>query len=333
MPTEQTKRDYENLAKNFYKKRLGTEPPSPKRICDALAGCAEQYRPAYWRRLRNALEFDQRQKGYGKAADRIASTRNPMTTIAGGGGIIDPTLRGETAPKQKRVKSIHSDDRLTLWKAAIALNDNHETFSAIFLADQLGVRPVEMLDLDVDQAGGLVHVTGAKQSDDGVRGADRVLSLPDEPGMRQNIAVAVRVIQRAEREKPGAMHRIQSRLYRLSRKLWPRRQARPSLYTFRHQMGGNLKGIGLDRRAVAYIMGHQSTQSVEVYGDRRKGTGTIGIKITGQEAQAFQGRENHREPHAPNEQKAKPTKAPAEQKENTVAPELPSFRGASGPSF
>jgi len=333
MPTEKTKLDYEKLAKHFYKKRLDSEPPSPKRICDALTECAEQYRPAYWRRLRNALEFDQRQKGYNKAADRIASTRNPMTTIAGGQGIIDPTLRGETAPKQRRAKSINPDDRKKIWLAAMALNDCREAFSAILLADLLGVRPVEMLSLRMDQEKGSVHVIGAKKSDDGVRGADRILTLPDDPDVRQNIATAMRVIQRAEHEKAGAMRRIQSRLHRLSRKLWPRRQARPSLYTFRHQMGGNLKVMGLSRCAIAYIMGHQSTKSVEVYGDRRRGTGTIGIAITGQEADAFQGRENHKEPHAPHEQRAKPVEAPAGQKESPVAPEAPSFRGASGPSF
>lgn len=318
MPTEKTKADYRRLAEHFYKQRLGDEPPSPKRICDALTECAEEYRPAYWRRLRNALELDQREKGYSKAADRIAHTRNPMTTISTGQGIIDPTLRGPTAPKQKRVKSIRPADRAQLWKAAAALDDRHETFSATFLADQLGVRPSEMLGLRVDEAGGLVHVTGAKKSDDGVRGADRVLSLPDEPGVRQNIAVAVRVLQRAEREKPGAIHRVQSRLDRLSRRLWPRRQARPSLYTFRHQMGGTLKKMGLDRRAIAYVMGHQSTKSVEVYGDRRSGSGTVGIKITGQEVDRFQGRENHRVPHEPPVAPEAVSEAPAEPAEPVV---------------
>lgn len=52
MATEKTKAEYRRLAAHFYEKRLGDEPPSPKRITDALAGCAHEYRPAYWRRLR-----------------------------------------------------------------------------------------------------------------------------------------------------------------------------------------------------------------------------------------------------------------------------------------
>lgn len=327
---DKTKEAYRTLASHFYQKRLQGEQPTPKRIADALAGCAHEYRPAYWRRLRNALEFDQREKGYGQAADRIKHTRNPMTTIAGGTGIIDPTLRGPTAPKQQRAKSIRPDDRAKLWAAAKGLNDRDETCAAILLAERLGVRPVEMLKLRIDAERGLVHVEGAKKSG-GVRGANRVLTLPDDPQIRKNIASAAAIVQRAERENSGAVHRIQSRLDRLSRKLWPRRQARPSLYTFRHQMGGNLKASGLKRAAIAYIMGHQSTKSVEVYGDRRKGTGTVGIKVTGQEAERFQGRENHREPHALRE--SKPAVAPAApvQQQETSEPTV-TYRPPSGPS-
>ncbi|GAA1350338.1 hypothetical protein GCM10009595_10300 [Falsarthrobacter nasiphocae] len=178
-----------------------------------------------------------------------------------------------------------------------------------------------------------MHVIGAKKSGD-LRGADRVLTLPDDPKIRNNIATAARVVQRAEREKEGAVHRIQSRLDRLSRKLWPRRQARPSLYTFRHQMGGTLKKMGLDRRAIAYVMGHQSTKSVEVYGDRRSGSsGGIGIKLDGQEAERFQGRENHREPFAPREQKpAVAPSAPVQQEVGESSPAVPPS-GSSGPGF
>jgi hypothetical protein len=299
--TKKTQADYRKLASHFYEKQLGGEQPTPKKITDALSACAHKYRPAYWRRLRNALEFDQRARGFGKAAELIKHTRNTMTTDVTGRGLINPNDRLPTAPKQKRAKSISPDDRSKLWEAAKGLDDRDETCAAILLAEKLGVRPVEMLSLRVDPELGVVHVIGAKKAG-GLRGADRVLTLPDDLKIRKNISEAARIVQRTEREKPGAVHRIQSRLDRLSRKLWPRRKARPSLYTFRHQMGGNLKAMRLDRRTIAYIMGHQSTKSVEVYGDRRSGSsGGIGIKLDGQEAERFEGRENHREPHAPRE--------------------------------
>lgn len=323
---EATKKAYRKLAENFYEKRLEGEPPSPRRITDALAACAHEYRPAYWRRLRNALELDQREKGYDKAAERIACTRNPMTTVAGGQGLINPLDRGPTASKQKRAKSISKADRAKLWKAAKALDDRDETCAAILLAERLGVRPAEMPGLKVDQERGTVWVTGAKRT--GERGADRELTLPDDPRVRKNIAVSA---QKLARVGPEGVRRIQSRLDRLSRKLWPRRQARPSLYTFRHQMGAELKSMKLDRRAIAYIMGHQSTKSVEVYGDRRSGSsGGVGIKLTGQEAQAFQGRENHREPFAPRElNPAVAPSAPVQQQESE--PSVPYTSSSGGP--
>lgn len=299
MPTEKTKAEYRRLAAHFYKQRLGDEPPSPKRITDALTACAGEYRPAYWRRLRNALELDQREKGYQDAAERIKGTINPMTTNAH--GPLDKGLRGAVPPKQRRAKSISEKDRERLYAQFLELmrdaegeilEGHQQALSAMMLADNLGVRPAEMLGLHVDLKRGVVHVSGAKKTG-GERGADRTLALPDDQSMRQHIASAVKVLQEAEARKPGVMRRVQSRLDRISRQLWPRRQARPSLYTFRHQMGAELKSMKLDRRAIAYIMGHQSTQSVEVYGDRRKSRGGIGIKITGQEAKRFQGRENH----------------------------------------
>ena len=341
-----TEESYLKLAANFYAKRLDGESPTPKKITDALKACASEYRPAYWRRLRNALEFDQRSKRFYESADRIAHTRNPMTTTRTGQGLINPRDRGPTPPKQRRAKSISSDDLKKLMQAVTELDDRKETSAAIFLCSRLGVRPAELLGLKADKERGLVYVEGAKKSG-GLRGADRVLAMPENPSIRRNIAGAISTVQRAEREKSGAVRRIQSRLDRLSRKLWPRRQARPSLYTFRHQMGGNLKAMGLNRRAIAYIMGHQSTKSVEVYGDRRKASGGIGIKLSGQEAERFQGRENHTAaPDGLPESKIPPAlravaqslksetpETPVQQKEKSAASPPPRHKGPSGPGM
>lgn len=354
MPTEKTKADYRKLAANFYAKRLQGEQPTPKKIADALAACAHEYRPAYWRRLRNALELDQREKGYKDAADRIAGTRNPLTTTKTGQGIIDPALRGETPPKQRRAKSISEADyqklidALTDTKNDAEHQNNFEVLAATLLAKYLGVRPAEMLSLEIDDRG-IVRVRGAKRTSDGKRGADRWFRV--EPEIQKYISTSISVLQKGEQRQPGVMRRVQSRLDRLSRKLWPRRQARPSLYTFRHQMGGNLKAMGLDRRAIAYIMGHQSTKSVEVYGDRRKASGGIGIKLSGHEATRFQGRENHTSPpDGMPESKVPPAlrsvaqslksetpqtpETPVQQKEKpAVSPSSSGFRGPGGPGM
>lgn len=208
--------------------------------------------------------------------------------------------------------------------------------AALELAEELGVRPVEMLSLRVDQERGEVHVTGAKKSGQ-QRGADRTLRPAiTELWAMDRLAKAAEALQAAEREKPGAVHRVQSRLERLTRKLWPRRQARPTLYSLRHQVGSALKASGADRAAIAYVMGHQSTQSVEVYGDRRsaKRSGGLAIKAGDREAQAFEGRENHTEPHAaPAERSAcGPEEKPVQQGE-WQPPTPAQYSGPSGPGM
>ncbi|WP_030074913.1 site-specific integrase [Halomonas alkaliantarctica] len=348
-----TEEAYRSLAANFYAKRLNGELPTPKKITDALKACASEYRPAYWRRLRNALEFDQRSKRFYESADRIAHTRNPMTTTRTGQGLINPRDRGPTPPKQRRAKSISEADyqklidALTDTKNDAEHQNNFEVLAATLLAKYLGVRPAEMLSLEIDDRG-IVRVRGAKRTSDGKRGADRWFRV--EPEIQKYISTSISVLQKGEQRQLGVMRRVQSRLDRLSRKLWPRRQARPSLYTFRHQMGGDLKAMGLNRRAIAYIMGHQSTKSVEVYGDRRKASGGIGIKLSGQEAERFQGRENHTAaPDGLPESKVPPALRAVAQSLKSETPETPvrqekpakpvvspsssGFRGPGGPGM
>jgi hypothetical protein len=49
--------------------------------------------------------------------------------------------------------------------------------------------------------------------------------------------------------------------------------------SFRHQFGSNLKISGRAPDVIAYMMGHQSTRSIEKYGDARKGfSGKLGLK-------------------------------------------------------
>src|SRR5690606_9146038 len=45
----------------------------------------------------------------------------------------------------------------------------------------------------------------------------------------------------------------------------------PSMYTLRHQFGANLKASGMSRVEMAYVMGHQATDSIGRYGDKRYG--------------------------------------------------------------
>lgn len=246
---EATKDGYRKLARHFIDTRLGGQTPTPKRLTDALSAAAPEYRPAYWRRLRNALEFDQRERGYPEAAERIRATVNPVTK------------EGSQLPvkkKQRRVKSVTEADEQRLLQHFQDAGD-YASVCAIVVAQLTGARPVEMLSICIE--GGLIKIRGAKKSHEGQRGMDRSLVLDED---------AVDIVRAALGTLRAAnIGAIQDRISAAGRRIWPQRKAWPSLYSWRHQLGSDLKASGLSRVEIAYLMGHQSTESVEQYGNRK----------------------------------------------------------------
>ena len=251
--TPATEVSYRKLAEHFYKTRLQGEQPTPKRIADALKAAAPGYRPDYWRRLRNALAFDQESKGFKDGATRINATTNPVTRLGSEIAI---------KPKQTRIKRlIEADER----KLADYLNKSRDTESyyAVVIAKITGARPAEFHSIKVN--GNSIYITGAKKSHGGTRGADRVLVVSD--------AEAKLVADGVQRLRGANIGAIQDRIRAAGRRLWPQREAVPSLYSWRHQLGSNLKASGRDRKEIAYLMGHQSTASVDRYGNRKTAGG------------------------------------------------------------
>lgn len=251
---EKTKSGYRKLAEHFYKKRLDGQHPTGKRIADALKECAGEYRPAYWRRLRNALAFDQAEKGYLDAANRINAAKNPVTRE----GSEIPVK-----PKQPRTRRVTEADEIKLMGYFVD-RDDKEVIAALYIAKHTGARPVEMSSIKV-LAPGRVLIPGAKKSHGGRRGADRVIELPAD--VAGYIGKAVSVLQKDD------MTSVQNKLAAAGRKLWPQRKSTPTLYSWRHQMGADLKASGIGRDELAYIMGHQATESADRYGKPRTARG------------------------------------------------------------
>ncbi len=250
---EKTQAEYKSLAEHFYATRLRGLPPSPKRIADALAACSPEYRPAYFRRLRSAIAYDQQAKGYGEAADRIRAVEN----LARKEGLPLP-------PKQRRVTEICQKDE-DKFLDHMAPSGDVEVIAAVLMAKFLGVRPSEMMGVRI--SGGRVVIQGAKKSHGGARGADRVVEVA--PSVLAKLAHCVEELRSSSRGMTG----VQDRLRRICKDLWPQRKALPTLYSWRHQLGSDLKAWGVDRVEIAYLMGHQATKSVDQYGDKRRGRG------------------------------------------------------------
>lgn len=272
---DQTRDSYMTLAEHFYETRLDGQPPTPKRLRDALKAASVEYRPAYWRKLRNAIMYSQIERGHYDTAASVKEVYNAVTSPRTG---VDRKMResvgGKPGKPQKRLKKVPDADLGKVIQEANRRNDV-EVSSALMIAKITGARPAEMLEIEcLDD--GTIFVKGAKKTEKGDRGLDRYLEVTNNEWLRVSAAVAV--LKAAEPGKAGVMHKVQDRLNTTTKALWPRRKTRPTLYSFRYSMGSELKASGLSRREVAYIMGHQSMQSVDKYGDRRSGSGKTPIK-------------------------------------------------------
>ncbi|WP_273648819.1 site-specific integrase [Pseudomonas aeruginosa] len=246
---------YRTRAKNFYREHIGTDTPTSAQICAALVAVAADYLPNSFRTLKNALLHDQKARGHVEASHDIQALINPMTA---------PDAGHPRRHKPKRIKAVPKADFLKL-KDHLKAHGRLDEFAATVLARYLGARPCEMRSITVQE--NVVHIIGGKKTITGDRGADRDLVI-EHPDLLRLIEWASQRLARCERSDAA----IRDRLRLECRKLWPRRKLHPSLYSFRHQLGADLKASGESPETLAYLMGHQSVESIAVYGDRRAGT-------------------------------------------------------------
>ena len=312
---DETKAEYRRKAEYFYQKYLDGQPPTEKRLKDALNRAGSDYTNATWRGYRVAIEFDQREKGYEAVADATKAIQHPawvghlascaehqqqidaldnelrttgsenMTTAerkAKGAqlkqmkakGVAKSRLGKAGRPKQRGVSD---KDRSKLFKAVGSSRSQNELKAAMLVIADTGIRPAELDSLTFIKPNTL-RVEGAKKSDDGLRGADRDIVITDENTAR-NIEIAMMHLDAMEVNGASSKQKIlEARFERLRNKVFKNRKVKPSFYSFRHQMGSNLKASGMTPEEQAYIMGHQSTRSIERYGDKRANNGNTKIK-------------------------------------------------------
>ncbi|MBE0438649.1 MAG: site-specific integrase [Gammaproteobacteria bacterium] len=264
-----TKADYIKLATHFIQVRLldNNITPTEKNIRQALLACAVEYRSAYWRRLRCALVTQQIEAGFAKTAASLKSLRNPVTHPD-----ASDALKAQKKPKQKRVKTVKPAEH-SLLKKHIIKNRDRALLAILEIALILGCRPIEMMTLQARNNNQL-FITGAKKTEKGDRGLDRTVTLSEKDF---NIANRARLelleYQSAKQLSPEQLQkRLQRRLATATKQLWPRRKHRITLYSYRHLMGSALKASEMSRIEIAAIMGHQSVDSVNVYGNSRRHT-------------------------------------------------------------
>lgn len=249
----ETQAAYRSLAHHFYKTHLPNTPVAELtdlNVIGALLRAAPEFRPDYFRRLRNALAFDQSCRGHKHIAEEINRTLNPVT-------VLDLSRK----PKQVRRRRI-TDEDFSLWVRALADKNLLVESGALLLIKITGARPCELSKITIE--GNRINIPGAKHSHGRLRGADRVLEASDE------ICGLVRAALVAFHSEKRTSDAIRMSVRDIAVEIFGRKKA-PSMYTLRHQFGADLKASGMSRREIAYVMGHQATDSISRYGDKRYG--------------------------------------------------------------
>ncbi|HDY84299.1 hypothetical protein LCGC14_0700460 [marine sediment metagenome] len=253
---DETHNKYLQMANSFLIKHDLDIVNNGERLCTILASISSDYRPAYWRNLRNAISYYLFTENHRNLAEKVRQLSNPVTLE-----------NGDVKPKQQRCKKVTEQDMQMLMVEAMQ-QKNRTLVAAIYIANLTGCRPCEMPTISHVSDNTFLIVGGKKRSD---RGLDRMLKINDR-ATAELFGKMLKIISGKE------MKPIQNAFDRSSKKTFRKRKVTPSLYSFRHQMGSDLKASGIDRKTVAYLMGHRATQSVNVYGNRRTAGGRS-IKI------------------------------------------------------
>ena len=265
MATEQTRIKQRKMATGFYARHFPDGDMTPAKLADKLTEIAGDYRPDSWRNLRNAIAFDQRENGFSKAADRVHQTQNPCTME---NGKAKPKAERRVKQRLRQCRKVPDEDLKRLLTAT--KHKRPDLHAAIVIAYATGCRPSEMRSIR-QLPGGEFYIAGAKKRASGDRGIDRKINV--SPKMHKPLTLALQTLAASDKDPLT----LAKRMHEVSRETFPGRKIRPTLKSFRHQMGSDLKALcksgEMTRAEAAYILGHQSTDSIIEYGNSRSSRG------------------------------------------------------------
>lgn len=267
------------LAKRFFRLHLKDSNFSKRNMASSLLALSLKVRPDVWRQYRNAVSFHAQYLEYVDIAEHLKSLFNPTTIkkndkrIAGVEAVLP--LIGMQPKKQNRCKKVTEQEHQKILHY-IVKNPDRAILGAIYLAYFTGMRPAEMLNIELMPEQNAIYIHTAKETEEEERGLSRTLIFSaKEYKLIENAYDAVisekQLLNRSGKlcNPERAMKRIQNRFAKLTKAIFPRRQYQITLYSYRHQMGSDLKASGFDPISIAAIMGHQSVKSIDDYGNAR----------------------------------------------------------------
>jgi len=252
---ESTKIKYRKNARGFIQKHFDKQTYSEQNLLNKLADVAPNYTAKSFSNLKSALSFLLKERRKEKLAAQIRDIQRPY-------------VNKSTKKRKLKKKTLNTNEMKTITNAVVNKED-HSLTSAYILAKFLGARPSEMQHIK-QSSGNTFRILSSKKSKNGNRGLDRDVKVQDS--LCRHIIWAIKEIQK------DAIARVQDRFNYLMKQVFKRKKSKPTLYTLRHQFCSELKSSTLSEKEIAYLMGHQSTRTMENYGYANAGSGNIRIE-------------------------------------------------------
>lgn len=260
---------YRKDAKGFFNKHFSGLIPEDTMLLYKLHQISDSYQPRSFSNLKCYLAYDLECRGKNSLAEKVRKFKNPSSDSKCYPVISKKIKTLSDANKNKIIDAVTSVKSKHLSKAAI--KRKRQLISAVSLAMHLGCRPGEMPSIKrINKR--VFFIEGIKKDEFGGKGLDRSIEVDDE-------SLANTLAECLENLKGVSMSKVRDNFRYLMKKNFPSLKGKlPTLYTLRHMLGSNLKASGLSREEQAYIMGHQSTRTMEHYGYRNAGKGG-GLRI------------------------------------------------------
>jgi hypothetical protein len=219
-----------------------------------------------WRIQRNAIAFMFENVGQYDHARTIHEMKNPVSR---------PENRHLRKQKRGDCKRVLETEHSKILQYILRRSEpNWALLAVLEIVRSTGVRPCEVDKMTFNLHDNSINIISAKKTEDGQRGLDRTLCVDAEQFQSLMMAHEAWLEHKhlTGSDSVKAMKLLQDQLARVTKALFPRRKNRITFKSYRHQFGSNLKASGWRRRETAAAMGHQSVNSLSVYGNVRSAT-------------------------------------------------------------
>jgi hypothetical protein len=243
---KKTEEQYRKMAKAFYSANFRDEQYGKQLILSKLSQISSRYQPKSFTNLKRAISYVLMEEGHNEIAEAVKSLENRAVTL------------GYHLKKNKKIKTVSVKNMKKINNAVRNKKNDKQLQHAVVVLKVLGIRPIE-LNTTKRVGPGKFLVISAKKDEHGEKGLDRIIAVESED-IANTLEYCLKQLDNVK------IRRVQDRFSYLMKTIFPRWKNLPTMYIYRHQLGSNLKSSSLTRIQMAYLMGHQSTRSLESYG-------------------------------------------------------------------